>query len=204
MSDSSPGGTTEIIDHAFVYELPHSLRLEHQKSRTLPHSGFTRTALTISWRHRKTKSDEGARHWRSRGSRSRSALITGNIIHCQSNAASERKFIQMDSRNISENAFLCLAGRLRCLQRRHFWRGCNRGLYRQSNGASPGAIFSRGVYSDASEARFCARNRCSFDAFCRPCRDSLHCKSVYPALKRWAIFKGALVPAIYEIVFTGP
>ena len=31
-------------------------------------------------------------------------------------------------------------------------------------------------------------NTCSIDEFCRPYRDSNYCESVYPALKRWAIF----------------
>jgi hypothetical protein len=44
-------------------------------------------------------------------------LITFTFCSRESDAASERKFIEMDSRNISKNAFLCLAGRL--------WRGCN-------------------------------------------------------------------------------
>jgi hypothetical protein len=72
------------------------------KNREPSRPGFTRTPLAISWRHRKTKSHEDARYWRSRRSHPHSALITGNIIGYQSNAASERKFIQMDSRNISE------------------------------------------------------------------------------------------------------
>jgi hypothetical protein len=196
-----PAGTTEITDHAFVCELPNSLRLEHKKSRTLAHPGFTGTPLAISWRHREAKSDEDARHRRCRGSRSHLAVIAGNIIRCQSSVASERKFIQMDSRNISEDVFLCLAGRLRRIQRWYFWRGCNHDLYQQSNRASPEANFSRGVYSDASEAPFRirginARLRCSIVPAGTRCIANLG----YPALKRWAIFKSSLAPPISEIV----
>jgi hypothetical protein len=138
------------------------------------------------------KSDEGARYWRSRRSRSYLALIAGNIIHCQSSAASERKFIQMDSRNISEDAFFCLAGRLRRIQSWYFWRGCNRELYQQPNRASPETIFSPGVYSDASEApfriRINARLRCSIV----PAGTRGIANLGYPALKRWAIFNSTL------------
>ena len=35
------------------------------------------------------------------------------------------------------------------------------------------------------------RNRCSVDEFFRSCRDSIHCESVYPALKRWCYFEKA-------------
>ena len=86
---------------------------------------------------------------------------------------------------------------LRRIQRWYFWRGCNRDLYQQSKGASPDAIFSRGVYGDASEARFSlrrinARLRCSVV----PSGTRRITKPVYPALKRWAIFKNS-PPAPY-------
>jgi hypothetical protein len=184
-----------MTDHAFVCEPPNSLRLEHKRSRTLAHPGFTGTPLAISWRHREAKSDEDACYWRSRRSRSHLALIAGNVIRCQSSTASERKFIQMDSRNISKDAFLCLPGRLRRIQRWYFWRGCNRDLYQQSNRASPEAIFSRGIYSDASEAPFRirginARLRCSIVPAGTRCIANLG----YPALKRWAIFNNTFAP----------
>src|SRR6266513_3465005 len=60
-----------------------------------------------------TKSDEGAGNWRSQRSRPHSALFASDIIRRESDAVSKRKFIQMDSRNVPENAFVCLAGRLR-------------------------------------------------------------------------------------------
>jgi hypothetical protein len=172
------------------------------KIATLPHPELTGTPLAISWRHREAQSDQGARYQRSRRSRSYPALIAGNTIRCQSNAASERKFIQMDSRNISDDAFLCLAGRLRRIQRWHFWRGCNCDLYQQSNGAPPYAIFSRGVHSDAPEAPFRginARLRCSIVPAGTPCIANLG----YPALKRWAIFHGTLAPQINRCTVIG-
>jgi hypothetical protein len=54
--------------------------------------------------------------------RPRSALSASDNIRCQSDAASERKLIQMDSGNISENAFFCLAGGLWRIQRWRFRR----------------------------------------------------------------------------------
>jgi REP element-mobilizing transposase RayT len=80
--------------------------------------------------------------------------LPATLSNRKSDAASERKFIQMDSRSISDDAFLCLAGRLRRIQRWYFWPGYNRDIYQQSNRASPEAIFSRGVHSDASQAPF--------------------------------------------------
>ena len=104
---------------------------------------------------------------------------------------------KMDSRNISQDAFLRLAGRLRRIQRWYLWRGCNRDLYQQSNRASPEAIFSRGVHSDASEAPFRIRGiNTRLKRSVVPAGTRCVAKPIYPALKRWAIFKNALMPVI--------
>src|SRR5439155_3182643 len=94
----------------------------------------------------------------------------------------------MDSRNISENARVRLAGGLRRIQRRRFRRGRHCGVHSKSGGASSNAILSRGVRSDAQEARFCERRiNLRLTNSVVPAGDSIYCESVYPALKRWAI-----------------
>src|SRR5262249_40756416 len=48
--------------------------------------------------------------------------------------------------------------------------------------------FARSMQRCLRRTVLCSRNRCSLEAFCRPCRDLTYCESVCPALKRWAIF----------------
>ena len=47
--------------------------------------------------------------------------------------------------------------------------------------------FARSTRSCLRNMVFRTRNRCSLEAFCRPWRNSAHCASLCPALKRWAI-----------------
>src|SRR6266704_7131708 len=48
--------------------------------------------------------------------------------------------------------------------------------------------FARNLYQCFGNTVLRTRNQCSVDEFVRPCRDSTDWESVYPALKRWAIF----------------
>src|SRR5256885_2929407 len=53
------------------------------------------------------------------------------------------------SRNLSENAFVRVAGRLRGIQHRRLRRGCYRGLHSESGRTSSNAILSPRVCHDA-------------------------------------------------------
>ena len=48
--------------------------------------------------------------------------------------------------------------------------------------------FARNLYQCFGNTVLRTRNQCAVDEFFRPCRDSTDWESVYPALKRWAIF----------------
>lgn len=76
-------------------------------------SGFAGTPLAVPWRHRATESDEDARYWRSERTCPYSSFFASDTVGRESDAASQREFIEMDSRNLSETAFLCVAGGIR-------------------------------------------------------------------------------------------
>ena len=60
--------------------------------------------------------------------------------------------------------------------------------------------FARSTRSCLRNMVFRTRNRCSLEAFCRPWRDSAHCASLCPALKRWAIVELAWFESLCSAV----
>lgn len=149
---TSPAGAAENPARVLHQRL-FSLRVQHQRTASVHHARIAKTSLAFSRRHRASKQNDRAGNRRRGRPRSPFAFTARDNSDFQSDATHQRRFVQMDSRNISRPTIVFMAGRIRRVQRERIATGQNHRIHSRAAGASPQNDVSGGIFDVVEKTR---------------------------------------------------